>query len=69
MTRKHLLQSILLIAAAWLLFRSLGMIGPGSEVHLSPGQTRFLWVAITLISLWGLARLTRGGGSRGGGSG
>lgn len=69
MTRNHMLQSILLIAAVWLILRSLGMIGPDPVVDLSPGQTKFLWVSIALISLWGLARLMSGSGSRGGGSG
>lgn len=69
MSRNHMLQSILLIAAAWLVFRSLGMIGPDPVLDLSPGQANFLWIAIALISLWAIARLMRGGGSRGGGSG
>lgn len=55
-TRAHAIRSLCLIAALYIMARTLRWIGPDSAVEWMP---ELMWPAIGIITLWGIARMTR----------
>lgn len=54
--RAHAIRSLCLIAAIYIMARTLRFIGPGSTIEWTP---ELMWPAIGIITLWGIARMTR----------
>ena len=54
--KPHAIRSLCLIAAVYIMARALRWTGPNSTVEWAP---ELMWPAIGIITLWGIARMTR----------